>query len=494
MTRFPTALLATLLLVHPSSAQHHDQQIPRFEPDSTSFPVSVPSAFRALTGYLVVYEDRADPDGPTIRLPVAVLRARSGASAEGPVLYLAGGPGSSALNAAAYPGAYPWTSERDFVVIGQRGTDFAQPALTCREFGAARAGGQFSDLAAASRASQRAAAARCKAEFTVKGIDPADYTTAASVEDIEDLRRVLGIDQWTLYAVSYGTRLALALVREYPESVRAAVLDSILPPQARYDDESADNLQQAFDLIFRDCFAAPACDSAFPELRSRFYAALEHAEGQPIPVTIRGQNGPRGISLRGADLATLVSTGSRSAIAEAPFLFDAIARRDTSVIRARVAGSIGPSSFAWGMRLSVWCSEFLPFSERNREASPGDALFGLESAVVVPSVCDAWGVPERPQREVMAVASDVPTLLIAGEYDAATPPKWALQASETLSNSRVVVVRGAGHTPTQDWGGDGCAMRVAAKFVSIGDHSAGDAEAEACLRDRSAPEFILDRE
>lgn len=115
------AILA-LAFVRGASGQGTDPDVrlpvPRFEQDSTSFPVAVPSDYRALTGYLVVYENRKRPDGPTIRLPVAVLRARSAQAEPSPVLYLAGGPGSSALNAAAYPGAYPWTTDRDFIVLG----------------------------------------------------------------------------------------------------------------------------------------------------------------------------------------------------------------------------------------------------------------------------------------------------------------------------------------------------------------------------------------
>lgn len=496
MTRLFFAVLLAVFGCYPavgqSTGSSSEGQVPRFEPDSIDFPVAVPSAFRALTGYLVVYEDRAIQDGPTIRLPVVVLRAKNGHGAPGPVLYLAGGPGSSALNAAAYPGAYPWTVERDFVIFGQRGTGYAQPALRCPEFGAARAGHQFSDLAEASIAAQRAAAADCKAKLNAQGVDHAAYSTAVSAADIEDLRRVLGVDQWTLYSISYGTRLALAVLRDYPGTVRASILDSVLPPQARYDDESAANLEQALELVFRDCAASLSCNAAYPELRARFYAALKAAEEFPVIVPIDETAGLTTIALRGADLATLVSTSSPTAIAEAPRLLDSIARRDSSVMQGLVAESIGPSSFAWGMRLSVWCSEFLPYADRSQAASPGSTLFGLESAVVVPSICDEWAVPVRPQREVAPVESSVPVLLIAGQYDPATPPKWARQAAATLSNSRVVEVRAAGHTPTQDWGGDGCAMRIAAHFVSAGDHATLDTDAEQCLKDRSAPAFILE--
>lgn len=364
--------------------------------------------------------------------------------------------------------------------------------MTCPEFGNARTGSGLSSLAAASLDAQLFAASRCRAELLAAGIDPAAYSTAASAADVEDLRRVLGVREWTLYGVSYGTRLALAVLRDFPGTVRAAVLDSALPPQARYDDESASNLEAAFELALRDCTASSDCRSAYPNLRVRFFDALQAADASPVVVSIPGADGPRPLGLVGADLASLISTASTSDIANAPRLLDAVARRDTSVLGPLVRGSFGPSDFAWGMRLSVWCGESLPYTARATAEGPGSALAGLESAVVPPAVCQEWSVPVRPEREVSPVDSDVPVLLIAGEYDPATPPKWAYEAFQTLSNGRVVVLRAAGHVPTQDWEGDGCAMRLASAFVSSPADFDPAKEGEGCLAARPAPEFVIE--
>ena len=107
-----------------------------------------------------------------------------------------------------------------------------------------------------------------------------------------------------------------------------------------------------------------------------------------------------------------------------------------------------------------------------------------------PEVCAAWGVPTRPASEVEPVESGVPTLLLAGEYDPLTPPRGAEAAAETLPMSRVVVVRGGGHTPTQHWGGDGCAMRIAAAFVADPGAVVGPAAGPLpCLPDGPPPVF-----
>ena len=88
-----------------------------------------------------------------------------------------------------------------------------------------------------------------------------NYHSLASAADLEDLRRLLEIEAWNLYAGSYGTRLALTYARDHGEPVRAMVLDSPLPPNAIYDDESAVNLEASLRAIASDCAAQPACAS-----------------------------------------------------------------------------------------------------------------------------------------------------------------------------------------------------------------------------------------
>ena len=56
-----------------------------------------------------------------------------------------------------------------------------------------------------------------------------------AVADLDDLRRALGAEQWTLDGVSYGTFVAERYAIAHPKSVKALVLDSVLPhvdPQA----------------------------------------------------------------------------------------------------------------------------------------------------------------------------------------------------------------------------------------------------------------------
>jgi pimeloyl-ACP methyl ester carboxylesterase len=144
---------------------------------------------------------------------------------------------------------------------------------------------------------------------------------------------------------------------------------------------------------------------------------------------------------------------------------DHLAKLDPALLE-QLTGPAQASDFAWGMRFSVWCREALPFSERSRSESPNPVLGGYESAAIAPEICQAWGVPPVDPSFVEPVTSDVPTLIIAGEFDPSTPPVWGELAAKTLSQSQVITIRRGSHSSTQQWGGDGCAMSLAADFFS----------------------------
>ena len=150
----------------------------------------------------------------------------------------------------------------------------------------------------------------------------------------------------------------------------------------------------------------------------------------------------------------------------------------------------GVSDFDWGVRLSVWCSEALPFSQRASGAL--EASFGgLDGAVFQPATCERWGVDPRPAASVAPTLSDVPTLILAGEFDVLTPPAWGIETAQSLSRSRVITIPVGFHTETTNWDGDGCAISLAAAFFKRPDALLESEAAPGCIAERAYPEFIL---
>ena len=204
-----------------ASARPAITSAPRFEAAPCAFPV--PRGYEPECGYLIVPENRARPDSQSIRLHVAVFRNRAGIPNPDPVIKISGGPGSSGLNTTGFllSGALDTVLEsRDFVVFDQRGTGYSRPRLDCPERVAitpALLGGRLS--ADESAQAILDAFRRCRERFMAEGIDLSAYHSAASAADIDDLRTVLGYEQWNIYAISYGTRLALTLMRDHPGTV-----------------------------------------------------------------------------------------------------------------------------------------------------------------------------------------------------------------------------------------------------------------------------------
>lgn len=165
-------------------------------------------------GFLVVPEDHSQPKGHTIRLAVAIFKTPSSHPAPDPVLVLGGGPGNAVLentgpmyNAANL--AY-LLQDRDLILLDQRGTGYSQPSLRCLDNEDFRA---------------------CHDRLLKSGINLNAFTTLEDAADVHDLIRALSYQQVNLDGVSYGTRLALTVMRLFPADLRSVVLDSVVPPQ-----------------------------------------------------------------------------------------------------------------------------------------------------------------------------------------------------------------------------------------------------------------------
>jgi pimeloyl-ACP methyl ester carboxylesterase len=175
-------------------------------------------------GYLTVPENRDNPNSRTIRIFVARVKAASNTPKPDPIVFLAGGPGSAGTLTAPAVVAAGMNADRDVIFVNQRGTLHSDPHLSCPEMD------QFTSQAVqlvfqapATADLDAAAVAACRKRLSSTGVNFASYTTRENAADIADLREKLGIDQWNVYGVSYGTDLAQQLLRDHPEGIRSVV-------------------------------------------------------------------------------------------------------------------------------------------------------------------------------------------------------------------------------------------------------------------------------
>ncbi len=443
---------------------------PTFEPAPCAFPV--PRGYSPECGYLIVPENRTRPDTRQISLHVAIFRNRPGIPNSDPVLKISGGPGSSGLNTAGYllgKGMDAILDQRDFVIFDQRGTGYSRPRLDCPERAAVAPsllGGRLSP-----EESQQAiidAFHRCRDRLITEGVDLSAYTSAASAADINDLRSVLGYDKLNLYAISYGTRLALTLMRDYPNAVRSAVLDSTYPLQVNLYTSLAPNAERAFNIFFDRCAADPNCNSSFPDLRAVFYRLVDELNAHPVWVPIYIESDNQNLQLNGGLLIDILFVGLYNAAVTArmPEMIYDIRNGDYDILRERLALYFDGSS-ALGMQMAVQCSEEFPFN-RPEEAyaaaqgvQPQIAAFFPDSVQPLFAVCKEWEVKPPDPRENLPVTSELPTLILAGEGDPITPPEWGRMVAGNLSHAYFHEFPGNGHWVARS---SPCAVQMALAF------------------------------
>lgn len=263
----PRALLAILALA--AAVLRAQDGLPFFEaaPCPFALPPGEVEGETLACGYLYVPEDRGDPTSPSIRLAVAVIFSTDPNPPPDPIIFLEGGPGGGAISGLESWLTTPFVQKRDFILLDQRGTGYSLPSLNCPEVEQSEEGNFDAEQT-------------CHDRLIADGINIAAYTSAESAADVSDLRLALGYNQWNVYGISYGTRLALTVLRDYPEGVRSVILDSVYPPHVNAYEQQAPNGMIAFKRLFDDCAADSVCSSAYPDLESVFYRTVEYLNAE----------------------------------------------------------------------------------------------------------------------------------------------------------------------------------------------------------------------
>ncbi len=491
------SLMAVVLAAFTSQAQ----DIPRFESSDCPFEGGAWLEEESIEcGDLIVLEDRSREGGRTLRLAVAIVHSLSESPRPDPVVWLQGGPGGSTLRAMqGISRSSFWRAlrqERDLIFFDQRGTGYSEPHF-CDELDLRLNAILYKGLPAEKRTAERVEAiADCRDKMLGEGIDFASYNSAASAQDLADMRVVLGFEEWNLFGGSYGTRLALTTMRDAPEGVRSVILNATAPPNARRWSESLQNYDRSLRLLFDQCARAPDCAGLFStDPETAYFDMLERLEAEPLVAemsdTAKYPNGR--IILDGELMAAAVFQALyfESVIPFLPLLFRETMARNDDALKALADGiAPDPHRIRQGFYYSVECYEVAPFSppeaiQAARAKYPRLAKFDYYvSENVNHELCAAWHAERAGALEVEAVVSDIPTLIMAGEFDPITPPRYGRLAGATLSNSYYAEARAAGHGA----GGSECTRGVYNEFLNTPMRQPDF----SCVEEREAVEFVTD--
>lgn len=439
-------------------------------------PCELPQAGSGVTrqaecATLEVPEDPARPDGRKISLKIALAPARAAEPAADPLVFFAGGPGQAATEAfaSAAPALARVREKRHLIFMDQRGTGGSNP-LACRM-------PEGMDLSEPSEALQVQFAEDCRQSLEADA-DLTLYTTSVAAADVEALRQALGAPKLNLYGGSYGTRMAQEYARQQPGAVRSIILDGVVPPGLVLGSEHAINLEAALKDILADCADQPGCREAFGDPFQTLYALRDRAREAPIAVSLRDPltHQVRELKLDEASvvlIARLFAYAPETA-ALLPLLLDEAAkgRPESLVAQAALVFDSLTGMINHGMQLSVMCAEDAP----RMQARPEDKDLVLGDSIIGGSLaqCGMWPRGRVAEGFHEPLATDIPTLLLSGERDPVTPPRYAEEVAKSLGKARHLVGAGQGHILLSR----GCTPRLVGEFVDKLDPEGLDA---SCL-------------
>jgi pimeloyl-ACP methyl ester carboxylesterase len=399
---------------------------------SVACPDTAPAGARCSA--LRVPENYAEPAGRDISLRIVVLPALGTDPAPDPFVFLAGGPGEAATRAAPAFATNALRKTRDLVFADQRGTGGSND-LRCKFYRGEISRGRFEDFLPAAKVPACRSALEPAADLT-------QYTTAASVADLEAIRGALGYEAINLAGGSYGTRLALEYVRAHAPRVRTLALEGPVPPRMRSPEAFGRVAQRALDGLLDECLADAACSGAFPRINEEAAEVFDRLRRKPASVVLDGSP----------------VTMTREHVAEAVrymLYSSAQASRVPSVLHAAHRGDFAPiAQFLrqWrrdgtfdGLYLSITCAEDVPFLAPDAAEADDPTFLGGYRVRQQRAACAHWPRGAPPAWRDEPVRADVPALIVSGLLDPVTPAEFGDEVARTLPNSLHVRVPSGAH-------------------------------------------------
>ncbi len=431
--------------------------VPRFEAGKCG-DVTLPSGAREgrdiSCGTLIVREEHADPSSPTIELAVAIVHTQAARAAPDPIVFNQGGPGFGSIDTyLPILLTSPFRGRRDLIVMDQRGTGHSNPALACPEVidQTIKTLDQI-QTAAEANAQFNAATLKCRDRLVHAGVNLSAYNTQESAADLEDLRVALGYRSLDLYGVSYGSLLVLDTLRFFPQTVRSAIIDGVVPPQGNMNTSVPFTEDRAFTELFKACAADAACNTTYPHLEDTFFNLVTELNLTPAKIRLidpqTGQIYPAKLNGDGLIGAVFQAMYESDLVPALPEIIRRATTGDFAALEPALTAISLNRDWMIGMYWSVYCAEDADFNPASLNYSSVRPEFSKDQGVnnqAIKSLCQAWSVRDLSPVLNTPVTSTVPTLVLNGRFDPITPPANGVLAAQTLSNSTVITVPTTAH-------------------------------------------------
>ncbi|MBX3080750.1 MAG: alpha/beta fold hydrolase [Anaerolineae bacterium] len=451
--------------------------VPRFE--AVPCPVAFQAQYTVQCGFLIVPAEHAKPDGATIKVAVAIFKSRSLHPQPDPVIYLSGGPGSRTLDSfAGGLGSYLETARgnRDIILVDQRGIGYSEPSLACPEVDELLLRDEQGP-GSANVPLQRKAIQQCYERLIDQHVDLATFNTVESAADIAALGPVLGYPQVNIDGGSYGSTLAMTVMRHHSDVIRSVVLQGVTPPEVDLMSSFGPDFERALNLVFAACQADSACNTAYPDLSTTFYAALKQLTDKPLTLQLTHPVTGRALTFH-ADAVDFIGAVqwamySSSSISQLPMFITAVYNKNIKILEPLALTTLTiTKTSTLGANLAMRCMDDVMTTTPEAWSAAVDTLqpslqpafrSGTTGVDWWTDTCAmGWDARQLDPIENTPVKSDLPTLMMNGKFDPVTPPMWAAAALPYLSRGINLDFPESAHgvNPTP------CAMKILNDFIN----------------------------
>lgn len=400
--------------------------------------------------------DPAKPNGKKIDVHYVVLPSQDRNKLPDAVFLLAGGPGQSAIAAASFGETVlgKLNRRRDLVFVDQRGTGKSAP-LRCPEL---EENNKILDKEATLKIIQ-------SCQQNLQKLPHGDlqfFSTSIAVQDLEAVRLAQNYGPINLVGASYGTRVGLEFLRQFPQSVRRLVIDGVVPPDLNL---LASDAKPALEGIFADCLKNARCNTAYPDLAGSWKRLLANTPRQ-FTFTHPRLGTSMSAQIGRDDLISMVFKGlySSSTTAVLPYAITQAekGKLDPLLTMSGSFNQAGPGGLVMGMHYSVWCGEAYAHPRAAVAAGKGDE-FAEVMGDMYDKICTNWPRAEIPKEFFTTPNTKSPVLLLSGGIDPVTPTRNGDQIAKALgSKARHISIENAGHGLLMQ----GCVREVVDKFLA----------------------------
>lgn len=393
-------------------------------------------------GFFEVPEDRRIPGSRRIRLGY-VRFASTSPNPGPPIVYLAGGPGGSGARTAMGPRFPIFMALRevaDVIAFDQRGTGLSAsipdranttpyPAMTH----------------AGITAWYREEMQKAWVDWTRAGVAMTGYNTEQNADDIEDLRRHLGVEKVNLWGISYGTHLALSVLKRHPNSIGRVALAS-LEGQDQTIKRPA-HIDLFLNRVDHLMGADPATRAAIPNMSTLMRRVHERFEADPATVTMPAESGTVDVAMGGFGIQYMASAmvANPPSLSMLPSVYLALDAGKTEVLAPLFPPphrffNIGGMPEATDLASGISPARLAMITEEAKTAVLGDAF-----NMPMPHLLGAIPGVDLGEDFRQSIRIDTPALLVAGSLDGRTPLEEQAEVITQFQRKTQVLVENAGH-------------------------------------------------